>query len=342
MADPYQPYVDAIEATMRDLLRPPSPEVEPLYGMMRYHLGWADERFRPQQAPAGKRVRPLICLLACQATGGDWQAALPLAAGLELVHNFSLIHDDVEDSSPTRRHRPTVWATWGVPQAVNAGDAMFALARLAVHRLAGTGVGAPVILAVLQRVEETCLALCEGQHLDLAFEAEPEVSLEGYLRMIEGKTAALLACAAQTGALVGGGLGGPHEALGRFGRELGLAFQIVDDVLGIWGDPARTGKPAADDLRQRKKTFPLLHALGVLAARGDRRLSDLLAQPALSDDDLAAAVACLEEVGARERAQALAAEHTARALAALNQALSPSPARDSLCDLARRLVGRES
>lgn len=326
---------------MQDLLSAPRPGVEPLYGMMRYHLGWADDVFRPVQASGGKRVRPLLCLLSCEAAGGQWQAAVPLAASLELVHNFSLIHDDIEDSSPTRRHRPTVWAVWGVPQAVNVGDAMFTLARSAVHSLADRGTPAEVVLATLQRIEESCLALCEGQHLDLSFEAHPQVTLDSYMHMIEGKTAALLACAAETGALVGGGLGGPHAAFREFGRELGLAFQVVDDILGVWGDPAVTGKPAAEDIRSRKKTLPLLHALEVLAARGDSALAALLAQPTLSEADVATAMACLQAAGSRQRADELATEHTGHALAALDQAAPPSEAREALRELTLGLVKRD-
>lgn len=336
-----QPYIEAVEASMRGLLEAPSPAVEPLYGVMRYHLGWADRDLRPVSAPAGKRVRPLFCLLSCQAVGGDWQRAVPLAAGLELIHNFSLIHDDIEDMSAVRHHRPTVWAEWGVPQAINTGDAMFALARVAVHRLATAGVPAEVVLAVLQRLEETSLALCRGQYLDMAFESQPEVSLDSYMEMIEGKTAALLACAAETGALVGGGLAGPHAAFHSFGRDLGLAFQIVDDILGIWGDPAVTGKPAADDIRSRKKSFPILYAMEVQASHGESQLRSLLAQPALSDADVAAAIRAIERAGGRERAHALAHEHTARALATLEEAVAPSPAREALCDLALMLAGRE-
>lgn len=336
-----QPYIEAVEAAMRGLLDAPSPAVEPLYGVMRYHLGWADRDLRPISAPRGKRVRPLFCLLSCQAAGGEWQTAIPLAAGIELIHNFSLIHDDIEDRSATRHHRPTVWAEWGVPQAINTGDAMFALARVAVHGLAAAGVPAEIVLAILQRLEETSLALCRGQYLDMAFEGQPEVSLASYMEMIEGKTAALVACAAETGALVGAGLSGPHAALHSFGRHLGLAFQIVDDILGIWGDPATTGKPAADDIRSRKKSFPILCAMEALASRGDGELARLMAQPTLSDDDVAAAIRCIETAGGRERAAALAEEHTQQALAALEGAVPPSPARQALRDLALMLVSRD-
>lgn len=341
MEDPLALRLEAVESALRHLLTAPTPAIEPLYGMMRYHLGWVDEQFRPLQVPAGKRVRPLFCLLACEAAGGEWRQAVPVAASLELVHNFSLIHDDVEDASPTRRHRPTVWAVWGVPQAINAGDAMFSLARSAVHSLAALGLPAEVILAALQRIEETSLALCEGQHLDLAFEVEHSVTLDSYMLMIAGKTAALLACASETGALIGAGMDGPHAAFREFGRQLGFAFQIVDDILGIWGDPAVTGKPAADDIRNRKKTLPILHALAALAARGDGRLAALLAKPELSAGDVAAAIACLEEAGAREHAEELAARHTERALSILERAAPPAQARTWLRDLALRLVDRD-
>ncbi len=336
-----EPYVAAVEAAMRGLLEAPSPEVEPLYGLMRYHLGWADERLQPAEAPHGKRVRPLTCLLSCQAVGGAWRAAVPLAAGLELIHNFSLIHDDIEDSSPTRRHRPTVWARWGVPQAINTGDAMFSLARVAVHALAAGGTPVEVVLAVLERLEATSLALCQGQYLDMAFEKQAAVSLESYMQMIEGKTAALLACAAETGALIGGGLDGPHGALHCFGLQVGMAFQIVDDILGIWGDPSVTGKPAADDVRQRKKTFPILRALEVLAGRGEPALARLLAQGELSDGDVAAAIGWIEAAGAREDAERLAQAHAERGLQALEAAVGPSPSREALRELALTLVARD-
>ncbi len=341
MVTTLEPDVTAVEAAMRSLLEAPSPEVEPLYGVMRYHLGWADVHLRPADAPSGKRVRPLFCLLSCQAVGGAWQKAVPLAAGLELIHNFSLIHDDIEDMSPTRRHRPAVWTRWGVAQAINTGDAMFSLARLAVHRLAAEGTPAEIVLAVLERVEATSLALCRGQYLDMAFEGQERVSLDSYMQMIEGKTAALLACAAETGALVGAGFGGPHAALHRFGLELGLAFQIVDDILGIWGDPRVTGKPAADDVRSRKKTFPILRALEVLEARGEHELARLLAQPEMSEDDVAAAIRCVEAAGAREEAERLAEGHTVRGLAALEEAVAPSVWRQALRQLALQLVSRD-
>ena len=341
MAEGAHVYLAAVDEYLQRLLSTPEATVEQLYGMMRYHMGWADAALQPSQSAQGKRVRPLLCLLCCEAVGGRWREALPLACGLELVHNFSLIHDDVEDGSALRRHRPTVWSLWGVPQATNTGDAMFSLAHLAVHGLADLGLACDVVLAILRRLEQACLALCEGQCLDIAFEESQQVSISTYQRMISGKTAALLACAAEAGALVGSGLSGPHDLLAMFGRELGLAFQMVDDLLGIWGASAVTGKPEGDDLRSRKKTLPVLYALEAMAERGDDRLARLMAQPALAEAEVAAAIRLVEDSGARERVVSLAQEHTERALMALDQAVGPSPARDSLRALALSLVARD-
>src|SRR5688572_9098001 len=188
------------------------------YQMLAYHLGWVDG------AGAGKRIRPLLCLLACSAAGGDWQQALPVAAAVELIHNFSLIHDDIQDNSELRRGRRTVWVKWGQAQAINAGDAMFTLAHLAPHRLTALGVAPAVALAALAELDYTCLALTQGQYLDMSFEQRATVTVAEYLTMIEKKTAALIAVAAYLGAAVAGA---PPERLEHFrdyGWNLGVAF----------------------------------------------------------------------------------------------------------------------
>src|SRR5215213_4167669 len=168
-----------------------------LRGMLEYHLGWRDENLQPSAAPGGKRVRPALCLLACEAAGGEWREALPSAAAVEMVHNFSLIHDDIEDASPLRRHRPTVWALWGVPLAINTGDAMLVEAQLAP--LAANGPGERKLAAV-ELLGQACRALCAGQHRDLTPEATGH-TLDAYYAMIEGKTAPLFATGATLGAL---------------------------------------------------------------------------------------------------------------------------------------------
>jgi|YNPNPStandDraft_1061719.scaffolds.fasta_scaffold03464_3 geranylgeranyl diphosphate synthase type I len=335
-------YLDAIEDALRRDLAVREPLVAPLYQMMHYHLGWLDASFAPVNAARGKRLRPLLCLLACEAVGGDWRRALPAASAIELIHNFSLLHDDIEDRSETRRHRSTVWSLWGLAQGLNTGDAMWALARLAALRLTEQGFTAELVLRVVKLLDETCLELCTGQYLDLAFEAAPSVSLAAYERMITGKTAALLAAALACGALLGGAGEEVVAAYGASGRELGLTFQIVDDILGIWGDPATTGKSAADDILTKKKTLPVLYAFAWEAERGYGDLAALYARPVLGEQDLPAVLALLERAGAQAYARQRAQEHLHKTLEHLCSTGIVHPAQEALRELALSLVERAS
>jgi len=197
MTTDLQPYLTAIEEELRYSIAAPSDDLVSFYNMMAYHLGWLDGQFRPVQAASGKRIRPLLCLLTCEAAGGDWHKALPAAAALELVHNFSLIPDDIEDNSSTRRGRTPLWKLWGLPQGINAGDGMLVLACQALLRLNDRGVDSATTLAAIHLLYQTILALCQGQYLDIAFEGRLDVSEEAYLRMIGGKTASLFAASTQ-------------------------------------------------------------------------------------------------------------------------------------------------
>ncbi len=311
LAQAFATYLPWIEAEMRELLIAPEPAVAGHYGMMQYHLGWLDADLQPAPAPAGKRIRPMLCLLACAAAGGDPQVAVPAAAGLELLHNFSLIHDDIEDTSPTRHHRPTAWMIWGMPQACNAGDGMFSLAHLAFHRLAGRGVPLVVVLQAQRVFAETCRTLTEGQYLDMSFETRLDVTPPDYFRMIAGKTAALLAASPEIGALVAGAKPEVVAAYRRYGAALGQAFQIQDDILGIWGDEALTGKSAASDILSKKKSLPVVYGLSHPDVRDALRA--LYTGPAFTAGDVARVLALLDAAGARAyaEAQALVATHEA-------------------------------
>jgi geranylgeranyl diphosphate synthase type I len=307
------------------------------YGMMRYHLGWADEHFQPQSLPTGKRLRPLLCLLACAEVGGDPCQALPAAAALELLHNFSLIHDDIEDGDELRHHRSTVWKAWGVPQAINVGDGVFALAFAAMQQLTQRGVPADITLAALELFTQATIALIEGQYLDLHFEQRPKVTVDEYLRMISGKTAALLGASVAIGAQVGGASPAQVNALQRFGEQLGLAFQIQDDILGIWGDPNETGKAAGNDTLRRKKSLPILHALNYEETGAP--FARLLAAE-LGPAQLPQALSLLAQADARSFAEdALRAHHKA-AVACLAEALGRTTQQSMLFALAHRLLQR--
>lgn len=331
-------YLPRVETALGDLLATPQLAAGTHYQMMAYHLGWLDEQFEPAQANMGKGIRPLLCLLSCAATGSDPQRAVAAAAAVEMLHNFSLVHDDVEDASPLRRHRPTVWQVWGEAQAINVGDGMFALVFQSVLRQA-PAVPPDVIVQVLQRLVAACLALTEGQHLDLAFETRLDVTVDDYLTMIRGKTAALLAACTATGALLGGADPDQVEHFHRFGENLGLAFQVEDDILGIWGDEQLTGKSAASDILTRKKSLPVLMGLAGpqgTALRAYYRASELTPQ------DVPAVLQLLEAADARATAAALAARYSRLALEALDAAQPHEPAAGFLHELAQRLLQRNA
>ncbi|GAB4453802.1 MAG: polyprenyl synthetase family protein [Anaerolineae bacterium] len=322
-------YLPPLEAEMRRVVGALPAEPDDYSLMLRYHLGWVDERGQPCDGASGKRVRPGLLLLCAEAAGGDMAAALPAAAAVELLHNFSLIHDDIQDESPTRRGRPTVWAIWGRANAINAGDAMYTLAYAALWDLVERGAPPVRALDAWRLFTDTCLALTQGQHLDMAFEHQASVSLEAYLRMIGGKSAALIAASAQLGALVAGADADRQAHFAAFGRNLGLAFQIRDDILGIWGEQAATGKSTQTDIATRKKTLPVIYAL--------ERCADLRAlyrQPdAFTPEDVARATALIEATGAKayaEKQEQVAHRVALDALRAAQPAPDPGHALETL------------
>jgi geranylgeranyl diphosphate synthase type I len=301
--------------------------------MLHYHMGW--ECLDQPSTKAGKRTRPLLTLLCTAAAGGDWQLALPFAAGVELIHNFSLVHDDIQDGSPQRRGRATVWKIWGEAQAINAGDALFTYAHLALQR--AVGLPCQTHLTALEILDRACIALTLGQHLDLAFETCAAVTVEQYMEMIEGKTAALIATAAELGVLAAGAPKEVRAQYRAFGHHLGLAFQIRDDVLGIWGDAAVTGKPAASDIEMRKKTLPVVYGLAHSPA-----LRQAYQAPETGGADVPTIVELLEACGARSYTEAQEHRHAFLALQHLGDANPQGEAGDALRELALNLLGRTS
>jgi geranylgeranyl diphosphate synthase, type I len=293
-----------IETEMRSVLAERDGPVRPLYEMLSYHLG-LDEA----AGPRGKRMRPLLGLLAYQSLTGDYRAALPGAAAVELGHNFSLVHDDIEDADRERRHRPTLWAIWGIPLAINAGDALFALSRLALYRLLEDGFSERRVLSLMRVYDETCLALCEGQFLDITFERRSDVTVEEYLEMIGKKTAALVGASVQAGAILATDDEATVEAYRHFGYHLGLAFQMADDVKGSFWSSAESGKPEAGDIRKRKKTLPLVWALEHATEADQARLREVYApgqtgEAPLSAEEVDEVLAILERAGAQEQSLA--------------------------------------
>jgi geranylgeranyl diphosphate synthase type I len=310
--------------------------------MMRYHLGWEDAQGRPTEAAGGKALRPCLCLWACEALGGDWQRALPAAAALELTHNFSLVHDDIQDADRERRHRPTVWAVWGEGQAINAGDSLLILARLALLQLVDAGLEPAVVVRACRILDEACLAMIEGQCLDLEFEERAQVSVEEYLEMIEKKSGALFGAALELGALTAGAEEALGELFGRAGLLLGTAFQVRDDLLGVWGRRDVTGKPEAADIRRRKKTLPVLYAQSAPPSGEDREaLAAIYRRQSLDDDDVQQVVGILERVGAHDHCQSMARARLEEALAELSSAAITPASYCELREVADFLLQRE-
>lgn len=333
-----QRWLPVLEQEMRDRLAGADAAVAAHYGMMHYHMGWVDAGFQPVTLPAGKRLRPLLCLMACEAVGGDVHQAVPAAAALEILHNFSLVHDDIEDGDETRRHRPTLWKLWGAPQAINVGDGMFALAFAALQRLPARGLSAERTLSALETFTEMCVALTEGQHLDMGFEQRADVSVGEYLRMIQGKTAALIGASVAIGGLIGGVTPDGGAALRRFGQEVGLAFQIQDDILGIWGNPTVTGKAAGNDILRRKKSLPILYTLN--DAKHGAAFRALLQQPDFGAEHVPEALALLAMAGAHDFAVQEMNTHYTRALDALRAALGEQAESSLLWATAQWLMQR--
>ncbi|MCX4469462.1 polyprenyl synthetase family protein [Micromonospora sp. NBC_01655] len=298
-----------------------------------YQLGYWDADGSPA-ASHGKGLRPALALLSARATGAEPTAGVPAAAAVELAHNFSLLHDDLMDGDTERRHRPTAWTVFGVGPAILAGDALIGLAYEALVETPG---GCPAA----RRLALDIRALVAGQAADLDFERRDDVTLDECLRMAEQKTAALLAGACALGAILCGGPPNLIDGLSRFGRHLGLAFQLVDDLLGVWGDPRRTGKPVGSDLRARKRSIPVVRAVTSGQAAG-RALAERYRSPQpLTDEDVARVSALIEATGARDWTAQRAAQETERARAELDALDLPDDVRDEFACIATFTTGRD-
>lgn len=292
-----------------------------VYEMIRYHLG-----LDGSDGPRGKRMRPLLGLLAYASIAGEHTAALPGAAAVELGHNFSLVHDDIEDGDVERRHRATLWALHGVPQAINTGDLVFSLSRVALHRLTDLGFSDAKVLRLMRLYDETCVQLCEGQYIDIATSAQDEpMTVDLYFDMIGRKTAALIAASIEAGALLATDDEEVIARYRRFGWSLGLAFQLNDDLLGIWGQEQKTGKVPTDVVRH-KKTLPVLYAFEHAEDADRARLAELHAKPGPSDAEVAEIVAILERAGADAFTRTEARRHRDAALAELDALAVVEPA----------------
>ena len=287
-----------------------------LGSVLRYHMGWQDEKGRSCSRDSGKFIRSTLCLLSCQAVGGDMAQVMPAAAAVELIHNFSLIHDDIEDASDERHHRPTVWKLWGQSQAINAGDAMFTLAYLTLLKLKEKGIADEKIASSTKMLSRACLELCEGQYLDVEYENRLDITIEDYLNMAAKKTAALFAVSTSLGAYLGSEDSKLVDFFHLFGRELGIAYQICDDILGIWVMGKSIGK-STSDISQRKKSLPVIYGLHKSEGEARKRLEELYSQKSIEGKDITEVLRILDQLGAKEYAENLAEQYYYEALAQL-------------------------
>jgi geranylgeranyl diphosphate synthase type I len=331
-----------VEPALRRAVAVLSDEIRPA---VEYHLGWVDEFGKELVNDSGKGIRPALAVLSAEVVGAPPVIGVPGAVAVELVHNFSLIHDDVIDGDAERRHRPTVWTLFGVGAAIVAGDALLTLGQqVLLNPAIALGASADVDLVAASRaarlLADSTADMNAGQALDLEFERRRSVSYEECLEMEAGKTGALLSCAAAIGAVFAGAEQASVDALAQFGAQLGLAFQAVDDLLGIWGDPATTGKPTFADLRQHKKTLPVTAAIAAGGAGADELMA-LLAEAELTEPQVIRAAELVESLGGRRRATEKARTSMELALEALRSAATNPTATDELAELAHFIVDRQ-
>ncbi|HTW06263.1 MAG TPA: polyprenyl synthetase family protein [Acidimicrobiales bacterium] len=354
--------LDRAREVTQPLLRHAVARMAPSIGhVVSYHLGWANADGTAASLPAGKGIRPALALLSAEAAWAGAEVGAPGGVAVELVHNFSLVHDDLMDGDRERHHRPTVWVLWGPGMAVLVGDALANLANDVLLRS-----GNPAAAAAVAALGAATAEMIAGQADDLAFEKRRTVSVEECMAMSTAKTGALLGCAASIGAILAGAPQATVTALRDFGRHLGIAFQAVDDLLGIWGDPSVTGKPAGNDIRQRKKSMPIVAAL----AAGDEEAKELervlygpaddaealaepeggpaqpglrsAALPELGPEATDRATWLVEACGGREWTAARAKAHLDSALASLERGRLSAVPRRALADLAVYVVERDS
>ncbi|WP_174518301.1 polyprenyl synthetase family protein [Streptomyces vietnamensis] len=314
----------------------------PMDTVAAYHFGWIDAHGNPTDADSGKAVRPALALMSAEAAGAAPEVGIPGAVAVELVHNFSLLHDDLMDGDEQRRHRDTVWKVHGPAQAILVGDALSALANEMLLELGTVEAG-----RATRRLTTANRKLIDGQAQDISYEHRERVTVEECLEMEGNKTGALLACAASIGAVLAGCDDRTADKLEEYGYHLGLAFQAVDDLLGIWGDPEATGKQTWSDLRQRKKSLPVVAALAA-GGPASERLGALLAADAkstdfdtFSEEEFATRAALIEEAGGREWTSQEARRQHAVAIAALNEVDMPARVRDQFAALADFVVVRK-
>ena len=317
---PFHTYLDTVNQAIAAIPYPAEPDQ--LYAPIAYHM-----------ALGGKRIRPVLVLMACDALGGDAAGALDAALGIEMFHNFTLLHDDVMDNADVRRGKPTVHRRWSSNTAILSGDTMLTLATQFIARTSNS--------AEMDLFNKTAIEIYEGQQWDMDFEERNDVTVEEYINMIRLKTSVLLGCALKTGALLAEGAEVDCEAIYEAGVNMGLAFQLQDDLLDVWGDPETFGKEIGGDIMNNKKTFLLINAMQLAKGDDNDELRHWLHDPYASREEKVTAVTALyERLGVRQLAQEAIAEYNARAINSFNRVKISDEDKQAFIDLANSLAGR--
>jgi geranylgeranyl diphosphate synthase type I len=328
MPSAFQQFHPKVEAELKSIL---SEHSLPLYAMMRYHLGWEDEYGSKVKMSGAKMVRPVLCLLANRAVGGDWQTIIPAATAIELIHNFTLIHDDIEDRSSERRHRQAIWKIWGSPHGINAGDAMHALAQLSLLKLEEKGIARDKIIQASKLLARACLELCEGQYLDIEYENRFNINRDDYLKMIDKKTARLFEISLHLGALLGTDEPNSIIQVSSFGRNLGLAYQIKNDLEGVSADNS-----AYDDIKAKKKTLPIIYALN--EAKEGEKLFRIYQKAEISAEDITQVLQILNGSPALNRTREMIKYYYLQAKEAIEKSALPDSGKQELIEIASFLL----
>lgn len=312
-----------------------------LHHMIHYAMGWDGVDRKVRFTTDGKALRPTLCLLTCEANGGQVSAALPAAVSLELIHRFSLIHDDIQDRDETRHHRPTLWAVWGEPRSLIAGNTLKVIADMAVWGLVTQGLDFENALMAAGILTEAYLLMIEGQYLDISYEGRPDISVQNYLDMISRKTGALIQCSLTLGALIGTQDVDIVNAFSKCGRSLGFVFQIRDDILGIWGNEESTGKPVGADIRRKKNTLPVVYTMSQADGVDAVLLREVYRDTSVTEKGISSVLEVMGKVNAMEFAQNLASKHAEQAIQALESTELAASSKEEMEELIHFLLIRE-
>ena len=327
-------YHDALDAELEEIL---NQRQGLLYNMMLYQMGWVDQQGSPLPRPKPFRPHSMLCLLSCEVLGGEYRSALPAAAALELVRTFTVVHKDVQDGSPQQEEKPSVWWVWGPGQAINVGDGLHALGRTALFRLADAGLPPGRVLKALGALDEACISMCEGQYLDLSYQERLDISVWSYIKMAEGNTGALTACAMELGALIASENDDVINAFKLCGLKLGVAYQIRKDIQALWG--GREGQSASPEVLNKKKLYPVVLLLEKGDLKTKRQLGNIYFKRVLEPSDVQEILSLLEEAGARQSAETASQSYYREAMESLDDLALPKEGLEQLAQLGQYIVG---